>query len=171
LCREHGLKPRWSVFPLHPEIPEEGMELSDLFAGRLDVADALVRLRQVAGEVGLPIGDRTRTFNSRRAQEMGKWAEELGRGDAFRDAVFRVYFVDGRNIAKPEELKLIAESAGLPGEEALQVLSEDRFATAVDADWERAGAFGITAVPTHIYGRYKLVGFHPYEDLRRLVTS
>jgi predicted DsbA family dithiol-disulfide isomerase len=171
LCREHGLKPKWSVFPLHPEIPEEGMELSDLFAGRLDVSDALVRLRQVAGEVGLPISDRTRTFNSRRAQEMGKWAEELGRGDAFRDAVFRAYFVDGRNIAKPEELKCVAESAGLPGEEALQVLSEYRFATAVDADWERARAFGITAVPAHIYGRYKLVGFHPYEDLRRLITA
>ena len=147
------------------------MELSDLFAGRVDVADALVRLRQVAGEVGLAIGDRTRTFNSRRAQEMGKWVEELGRGDAFRDAVFRAYFVDGRNIAKPEELKLIAESAGLPGEDALQVLSEYRFATAVDADWERARAFRITSVPTHIYGRYKLVGFHPYEDLCRLVTS
>lgn len=147
------------------------MELSDLFAGRVDVSDALVRLRQVAGELGLPIGDRTRTFNSRRAQEMGKWAEELGRGDAFRDAVFRAYFVDGRNIAKSEELKLIAESAGLPGEDALQVLSEDRFANAVDTDWERAHALSITAVPTHIYGRYKLVGFHPYDDLRRLVTS
>ncbi len=147
------------------------MELSELFAGRLDVSDALVRLRQVAFEVGLPIGNRTRTFNSRRAQELGKWAEELGRGEAFRDAVFRAYFVDGRNISKPEELKLIAEAAGLPGEDAVRVLDEGRFATAVNADWERALAFGITAVPTHIYGEHKLVGFHPYEDLRRLVTA
>jgi predicted DsbA family dithiol-disulfide isomerase len=147
------------------------MELSDLFAGRLDISDALVRLQQVAAEVGLPLGDNTRIFNSRRAQELGKWAEELGCGNAFRDAVFRAYFVEGRNIAKPEELKLIAESAGLPVDDAVRVLDEDRFATAVDADWERALAFGITAVPTHIYGRYKLVGFHPYEALRRLVTS
>lgn len=171
MCREHELETRWAVFPLHPEIPEEGVELSDLFGGRLDVSDALVRLRQVASEVGLPMGDRTRTFNSRRAQELGKWAEELGRGDAFRNAVFHACFVEGRNIAKLEELKIIAESAELPGEEAAFVLNEGRFAKAVDADWERALAFGITAVPTHVFGKYKLVGFHPFEDLRRLVTS
>jgi predicted DsbA family dithiol-disulfide isomerase len=147
------------------------MELSDLFAGRLDVVAALAQLRWVAAETGLPLGDRTRTFNSRRAQELGKWAEEQGRGDAFRAAVYRAYFADGRNIARTDELKIIAESTGLPGEEAMRVLAEGRFAAAVDADWQRAGTLGVTAVPTHLYGSRTLVGFQSYEALRRLVTQ
>lgn len=147
------------------------MELADLFAGRVDMAAVLARLRRVAAEVGLPLGDRTRTFNSRRAQELGKWAEEQGRGDQFRAAVYRAYFVDGRNIAHPEELKGIAVSAGLPGEKAMQVLTEGRFAAAVDADWQRALALGLTGVPTHLYNGRVLVGFQPFEAFRRLITS
>lgn len=147
------------------------MELADLFAGRVDMDAVLARLRRVAAEVGLPLGDRTRTYNSRRAQELGKWAEEQGRGDPFRAAVYRAYFVDGRNIAQPEELKSIAVAAGLPEEEALRVLAEKRFAAAVDADWRRALDLGLTGVPTHLYNGRALVGFQPYEAFRRLVTG
>ncbi len=127
------------------------------------------RLRAVAKEVGLPLGERTRTFNSRRAQELGKWAEEQGHGDAFRTAVYRAYFVEGRNIAKVEELARIAGTVGLPDDAARQVLAEHRFAAAVDADWQRALALGLTGVPTHLYQGRALVGFQPYEAFRRLV--
>jgi predicted DsbA family dithiol-disulfide isomerase len=53
------------------------------------------------------------TFNSRRAQELGKWAEALGKGDEFRKVVFKAYFADGKNIAKFLVLKEI------PGQLAL----------------------------------------------------
>ncbi len=145
------------------------MELAELFAGRFDVAAALARLRQVADELGLPLGDRTRTFNSRRAQELGKWAEEQGRGEEFRAAVYRAYFVDGRNIGRPEELRSLAASAGLSGEEALRVLAEGRFAAAVEADWQRALDLGLTGVPSHLYQGDRLVGLQPYESYRRLI--
>jgi predicted DsbA family dithiol-disulfide isomerase len=73
------------------------------------------RLRQLAVVEGLPLAERTRTCNSRRAQELGKWAEAQGKGDLFRKAVYRAYFVDGRNIAKVDELVQIAEAVSLPG--------------------------------------------------------
>jgi len=37
LREEFDLEFRWSVFPLHPDTPEEGQELTDLFAGRYDI--------------------------------------------------------------------------------------------------------------------------------------
>ena len=166
--REFKLDLRWSVFPLHPETPEEGRELRELFP-RADVHAMLARLQAVAEEVGLPLGERTRTFNSRRAQELGKWAEELGHGDAFRAAVYRAYFVEGRNIARVDELAAIAGAVGLPGNEARQVLTDCRFAAVVDADWRRALELGLTGVPTHLYQGRALVGFQPYESFRRLV--
>jgi len=41
----------------------------------------MVRLKNAADAEGLPWGTRKMTYNSRLAQELGKWAEEKGRGD------------------------------------------------------------------------------------------
>jgi predicted DsbA family dithiol-disulfide isomerase len=170
LQREFGVELRWTVFPLHPETPEEGMDLAELFAGREAQIRAMqARLRQLAAAEGLELAERTRTCNSRRAQELGKWAEAKGRGDPFRKAVYRAFFVEGRNIARVDELVRIAEAVGLTGDEARAVLTTESFAAAVAADWQRAGELGITAVPTHLCAGNRLVGFGPYDDFVRLV--
>jgi predicted DsbA family dithiol-disulfide isomerase len=170
LQREYGVELRWTVFPLHPETPEDGLELAELFGGREEHIQAMqARLRQLAAAEGLPLAERTRTYNSRRAQELGKWAQEQGKGDPFRRAVYRAFFVEGRNIALVDELVPIAEAIGLPGDEAREVLAARSFAAAVDADWQRARELGITAVPTHLCAGKKLVGFSSYEDFVRLI--
>ena len=170
LQREYGVELRWTVFPLHPDTPQEGMELSELFAGHeVDIAAMQVRLSQLASAEGLPLAVRTRTCNSRRAQELGKWAESRGTGDRFRHAVYRAYFVAGSNIALVDELMRIAESVGLPLDEARAVLAKRSFAAAVDADWQRAGELRITAVPTHLCGGKRLAGFSSYDDFVRLI--
>ena len=170
LQREYGVELAWTVFPLHPETPEEGIELAELFAGREDmIKEMQVRLLRLAEAEGLPLMERTRTYNSRRAQELGKWAEAQGKGDLFRKAVYGVYFVEGRNIAKVDELVRIAEAISLPGDEARAVLTAGSFSAAVDADWQRAGELGITAVPSHLCAGKRLVGFGSYDDFVRLI--
>ena len=171
LREEFGLSIRWSVFPLHPETPEEGQELAELFAGRFDIEAMMLRVYEVAKELDLPFGQRTRTFNSRRAQELGKWAEEQGIGEAFHMAVYHAYFVEGCNIALPAELAAIASSLGLDADMALQVIDRKSYAAAVDDDWRRAAELGVTAVPTGIYRQHALVGFQPYANYRRLITT
>ena len=168
--REYGVELAWTVFPLHPETPEEGIELAELFAGREDmIKEMQVRLLRLAEAEGLPLMERTRTYNSRRAQELGKWAEAQGKGDLFRKAVYGVYFVEGRNIAKVDELVRIAEAISLPGDEARAVLTAGSFSAAVDADWQRAGELRITAVPSHLCAGKRLVGFGSYDDFVRLI--
>ena len=158
------------VFPLHPETPEMGMELSEMFAGREAMIAAMqTRLVQVAAAENLPLMLRTRTYNSRRAQEMGKWAESLGVGELFHNAVYRAYFVDGVNIALVDELAVIAQSIGLPGDDARKVIESGRFAAEVDADWQLSREMRVTAVPTHIYAGKRLAGFAAYEDFERLI--
>ena len=146
------------------------MELDELFAGRQDEIRAMqARLLKLAAAEGLPLAERSRTCNSRRAQELGKWAEKQGKGDPFRRAVYRAFFVEGRNIAMADELANIAEAIGLPGNEAREALTAGRFAAAVDADWQRARELGVTAVPTHLCAGKKLVGFSDYDYFVRLL--
>ena len=51
------------------------------------------------------------------------------------------------------------------------MLTERSFAEAVDRDWERADALGITAVPTFVIGEKKLVGAQEYRSLSAFVTD
>lgn len=171
LQQEFELKIRWSVFPLHPNTPDEGMSLDDLFAGQMDIKAMLSRLKQVAAELELPFGNRSHTYNSRQAQELGKWSEESGKGEAFHRAVYRAYFADGAIISRPEVLTTIAESIGLDPGGASQVLNDGRYAATVNADWQRANALAVTAVPTALYQDRRLVGYQSYDAFRQLITG
>jgi len=169
---EHHLDVVWRAFPLHPETPPEGKSLQQLFAGRnLDIPAMLARLAKAAAEENLPWGERSMTFNSRRAQELGKWAEEQGAGEAFHQAAFRAYFVQGLNLYDHQTLRGLAEEVGLDADQGLDLLKQGKLAGAVDADWSQARAWGVTAVPTFVAGGKALVGAYPYQDLARFAQQ
>ena len=171
LNQEFDLQIEWSGYPLHPEIPDEGMSLYDLFNGRIDVDSVISRLEGVAADLKLPFGKRTMTYNSRKAQELGKWAEEIGFGEEFHQAVYHAYFADGKNIGQLDILLATAKTVGLDPEEARQVIESGRYAAKVDEDWNRAAELGVTAVPTSIYQRKHLVGFQDYEEFQKLIHT
>jgi len=161
---------KWVAFPLHPETPDEGKTLEELFAGRnIDIPAVKARLKQAADELNLPLTDRTMTYNSRRATELGKWAEALGRGDEFHDAAFRAYFAQGLNIAHMAVLKELCQDLGLDPAEAERVLTEGIYKKAVDDDWGYSRMLGVTAVPTFFAAGRSVVGAQPYEMLEKLV--
>jgi predicted DsbA family dithiol-disulfide isomerase len=146
--------------------------LEQLFAGRrIDIPEMLKRLEQTAQSLGLPFGERRMSFNSRRAQEAAKWAESHGKADPFHDAVFRAYFVDGKNLHEIETLVAAAESVGLKGTDLPEVLRNKVFKTAIDQDWLRSHHLGISAVPTFRLNGETLVGAQPYEQLAALLTA
>lgn len=129
-------------------------------------------MKALFGEEGLPYNSgRSMTYNSRLAQELAKWAESKGKGEAIHDPIFRAYFVEAKNLSKREVLIEIAGKVGLPADEAMEALVSRSFQGAVDADWRRCLELEVTAVPTFLAGRYMLVGAHPYEELERLVRK
>ncbi len=141
----------------------EGMSLEQLFEGRLDIPAVMTRLSQVAESLSLPFGRRTHTYNSRNAQELGLWVTEQGRFDLYVDAVYRAYFVDGINIARPEELLKIIATIDLDVDEAQKVLQEKSYAATLNRDLESAVTAGIRAVPTLRCEGRELVGFQSEE--------
>jgi predicted DsbA family dithiol-disulfide isomerase len=127
-------------------------------------------MKTLMEEEGLPYNtERKMTYNSRLAQELAKWAEGKGKEDEFHDRTFHAYFVEGKNIGSREVLVEIAAAAGLPADEATDVLQSRSFKEAVDTDWKRCAQLGINAVPTFLAGRYLLVGAQPYEALEKLI--
>jgi len=128
-------------------------------------------LKQVAFKLGLPFGERRKTYNSRLAQELGKFAERKGKGDEFHKAVFRAYFVDGQNIGKTSILVELAESIHLSGKDAHKVIQDRTYKDAVDLDWKRSHESRVTAVPTFLFNHQRLVGSQNFETLEKLLLS
>ena len=128
-------------------------------------------LKKTAADLGLPLGTRRKTYNSRLAQELGKWAETKNTGVAFHTEAFKIYFVDGKNIAKLPVLLDLVELAGLNREEAESVILSRSFKQAVDEDWALSTKNEIKAVPTFIMNNDQLVGAQSYSDLERLLIS
>ena len=159
-------------FPLHPETPPEGREMAKFYAERgIDPEAAYNRRKGLMDAEGLPYGRRTHTYNSRLAQELGKWADTLPNGEPLHDALYRAYFVEARNIGDVDVLLEIVKSVGLPVEEARKVLVERSFSDAVDADWQRSRQYGLSGVPTFVAAGHGVVGAQPYEVLEQFLDK
>jgi len=172
LRQAYDIATSWVHFPLHPETPAEGREMAGFYAERgLDPEAMYQRMKRLMDAEGLPYGRRTHTYNSRLAQELGKWADTQPNGAALHDALYRAYFVDARNIGDPAVLLDVVTTVGLPVEDARAALDERRFKDAVDADWEKSRAYGVTGVPTFVAARQGVVGAQPYEVLVQLLDA
>ena len=160
---------------MHPDTPAEGRTLESLFAGRaVDLDAAHKKMQQLMDTEQLPYARRTHTYNSRLAQELGKWADQRSDDSTIHNALYRAYFADGRNISDTQLLiQLVTEidADSLPPDEARQILFERRFKNAVDADWTRANRLGITSVPTFVIGKHGIVGAQSYGVLREFAMK
>ena len=146
--------------------------MKEIYAARMiNMPQAMARLKRAAEELGLPLGERKKTYNSRLAQELGKWAETQGKGNEFHDAVFRAYFADGKNIAKTGVLAGLAKAVGLPEKEAREALKMRTFKENVDSDWDLAYQLGISSVPTFVVDDEAVVGSQAYEVLEQFLLE
>ncbi len=162
----------WVHFPLHPDTPAQGILIEKLFAGRdIDMDAMYSRMKSLMDDEGLAYGKRTHTYNSRLAQELGKWADTQPAGASIHDALYRSYFVDGSNIGDPQVLIGVAASVGLSASAARIVLEERTFQSAIDADWAKSRQYGVTGVPTFVAGGYGVVGAQPYAALDDLLKQ
>ena len=126
-------------------------------------------MRNLMKEAGLAYGNRTMTYNSRLAQELGSWADTQESARDIHDLLFRAYFVDNQNLSDTEVLIDLAGEAGLDKEETRRILEGRIFSSQIDKDWERARQSGITGVPTFTSRELYIVGCQPYEVLERFV--
>ncbi len=171
LCQAYDVDLKIVHFPLHPDTPAEGKPLAAMFGGEAVVNQRNAQMKERMDAEGLPYGQRTHSYNSRLAQELGAWADTQDGGDRLHEALYKAYFVDARNIGDPAVLLELVAAAGLDVDAARTVLDSRSFKDAVDADWMKSRQYGVTGVPTFVAGRQGVVGAQPYEALEQLVVQ
>ena len=159
-------------FPLHPDTPPEGREMAGFYAERgLDPDKMYQDMKERMDAEGLPYGKRTHSYNSRLAQELGKWSETVEGGEKLEQEFYKAYFVNSRNIGDVDVLLDCVEAAGLSVDEARTTIDQRTFEQAVDEDWAKSQQYGVSGVPTYVTGGYGVVGAQPYEVLEKLMQE
>ena len=158
-------------FPLHPETPQEGRTLLELFQSNPDdIKEKNIRMKGLMDQEELPYIDRTHTYNSRLAQEVGAWAETMQKNTPIHDNFFEAYFVKGLNIGLEEVILDVVSNSGLDINEARSVIKDRTFKKIIDEDWKKSNEYGVTGVPTFVYSGQSLVGAQPYENLEQFLN-
>lgn len=170
LISEYNVKINWIYFPLHPETPEEGMKLETLF-GR-DISAARDRIQNAMDQRGLKYKkDRSMTFNSRRAQELSKWAKSKDKEKELHQLIYREYYEEQANIGKIEVLLPLVGEIGLSESEALEILNNGNYREEVDTDWKLCRNKGVNGIPFFAMADNGVSGAQPYEVLEQMATA
>ena len=126
-------------FPLHPETPIEGRTLLELFGSTQDDIDQKnKRMKELMVNEGLPYNNRSHTYNSRLAQEIGIWAQTIDNETSIHDNFFEAYFVQGLNVGLESVILDVVSKSGLDTEEAKNVIKNRLFKKNVDEDWNKS---------------------------------
>ena len=153
-------------FPLHPETPREGRTLIELFgSNQEDIDQKNERMKELMILENLPYKNRTHTYNSRLAQEIGAWAQSIDNETSIHDNFFEAYFVQGLNVGLESVILDVVSKSGLNPEEARKVIKNRLFMKNIDEDWNKSRNYGVTGVPTYVYQKQSMVGAQPHENL------
>jgi predicted DsbA family dithiol-disulfide isomerase len=150
----------WRSFELDPAAPRErggdrAAHLAEKYGVTVERAIEMQdHMTSVAAGDGLEFRfDIARSGNTFDAHRLLHVAAEHGRQDAMKELLMRAYLTEGELVGDPEVLSRLAVEAGLPREEADEVLASDRYAAEVRDDERTAAALGIHAVPFFVVDR------------------
>jgi len=170
----------WRPFQLNPDMPEEGMSRHDYLTAKFGGSHHAARIYQTVADAGASVGipfafERIRrTPSTRHAHRLVRYAARFGAADALIEAMFRAYFMAGRDLGSRGTLADLAGEAGLDQAEARRFLATDRLLAEMVEEDRNARRVGINAVPCFIFdGQYAISGaqepefFLPIFDLVR----
>ncbi|MDQ3111512.1 MAG: DsbA family oxidoreductase [Bacteroidota bacterium] len=150
----------WKSFQLNPDMKTDisknvNQHLSETKGISLEQAKEMTsRVTEIAKEVGLNYNfDKAIVANSFDAHRLIQFAKRKELGDQMEEALFKAYFIDGKNTADHSTLLSLAVETGLEETETKAILESGIFADEVEADIELAGQIGVRGVPFFVFDR------------------
>jgi predicted DsbA family dithiol-disulfide isomerase len=169
----------WKSFQLNPELQTNKTQsiheyLAEAKGWTIDYAKQMgAQVTAMAEEVGLQYNmDATVVANTMNAHRMIQFAKTKNLGDAIEEALFKAYFMEGKNIDSQDALIEIAENIGLNADETKIVLDEKQFSEQVEFDAYEAQQIGVRGVPFFVFNRkYGISGAQPLEVFTRTLDQ
>ncbi len=155
----------WRPFELNPQMPVEGLERKAYMRAKFgddERAGEIYAAIRTAGEgedIPFAFDDITRVPNTIASHRLIAWSLPRGRQDEMVEALFRAYFLDGKDIGDIDVLVEAAAAAGLKESEARAYLAGEEGVEETKAEAWEAKRLGISGVPCFVFdGKYAVSG-------------
>jgi predicted DsbA family dithiol-disulfide isomerase len=148
----------WRAYRLDPTIPRQGIDrdayISRKFGSLATIESAHQRLTEMGRSEGIDYRFDLikRSPNTLDAHRLIRWAAEEGRQETVVERLFAAYFTQGRDVGDRAVLTAIAAEAGLSGDVAARLETDDDL-DAVEEEIKTAYGIGITGVPCFVVDR------------------
>ena len=171
---------RWRPYLLDPTIPKEGRDRRTYLEAKFGGPERAREIYRAIEEAGRTEGidfafDRIeRSPSTVDAHRLIRWAGSLDGEvqDRLVEALFRAFFLEGRNIGDHSVLVDIATNVGMDGNIVTDLLASDSERAVVQAEIQQARRIGITGVPCFIFdGREAVMGAEAPEVLAAAIRS
>lgn len=165
---DEELSVSWRPFEIHPGVPREGLPVKEAGYPPDRWAEIVRHLGRLADESGVELDPPSFLASSRDALQASVFALDLGEASfrSLHGAIFRAYFVDGRNIGRRETLLEVAGQAGVDADALARALEDGRYEDELRLARAEAQRYEITGTPTFLFHRHMVVGCAPESVLR-----
>ncbi|TKB61307.1 MAG: DsbA family oxidoreductase [Nitrospira sp.] len=158
----------WCPFQLNPTMLSDGMDRTAYLKAKFGSLDNFGRMEEqllaVGAEEQIPFAFEKiqRTPNTFAAHRLVWYAEQQGKQDAMVEALFRGYFLEGKNIGDVKTLAHVAAEAGLDRTETEEFLEGEKGVVEVKAEEAVGRQLGIRGVPYFVFnGTVSISGAQP----------
>lgn len=169
---EQPVEVHWHPFELNPDLPASGTSrreyLEAKFGGPERAREIYARVQAAGLQASIEFDfERIQVQpNTLDAHRLVAWAAERGNADAMVEALFRGYFLEGRDYSSRAQLAAVAGLAGFAEAEARAFLESGAGAEMIKADEQVAARMGVSGVPFFILDRrLGLSGAQPAEAI------
>ncbi len=179
LAPEVDVRLLFRPYELDPTIPAEGVDYKAYMSSRVSSPEGRERMaamRQAlvdygnAEDIPYRFDAVTRRPNSFDAHRLVRWAQGQGKGAAAKEALFRAYFNEARNVGDHAVLVDIARSIDLDPDIVADLLASGADTESVREEAEVFRQMGISGAPTYIANRKVAVqGAESAEKLARFI--
>jgi len=151
-------KVTWHPFQLNPDMPAAGIDRDAYAKGKFgaDRAGQIYgRITSIGREVGIPFDFTrvTRQPNTLAAHSLIALAIDAGKQDAVVEALFRAFFLEGKDLTSADTLAEVAAGAGLDADDVKAFLASENARAHIRAEDKEARKIGVEGVPFFIFNK------------------
>ena len=148
----------WHPFQLNPDMPAEGIDRDKYVKSKFgaDRAGQIYgRITAVGRQLGIPFdfSKMTRQPNTLAAHSLIALAIDAGRQDAVVEALFRAFFLEGRDLTSADTLAELAVGAGLDAGDVKAFLASGNARAHIEAEDKQARKIGVEGVPFFVFNK------------------
>lgn len=155
----------WRAYQLNPDMPPEGKDRQAHYQAKFGDAEKTKQITEtIAGiakeeDLDMDFAGMSRMPNTLASHRLVRWAGSAGCQDAVVEALFKAYFIDGRDVGDSDVLLDIAIKAGMDADLVRDLLDSGADEKLVREEDALARQMGVTGVPCFIVDqKYSIMG-------------